>query len=160
MSLFKSRAAAPAAQASAGGSQPTGNQRRGQTGEDAAVLYLQARGYKVVVRNWRPAKEASSVLRGEIDCIAWHGKTLVFVEVKARTSNQQGTPQEAVTPAKQRQLSRLANAYISYQRLPDTPCRFDVVEVWLAAGDEAPRLALHQNAFDYCEGSRRGARIF
>ena len=156
MALFKSRAAAPPAAQTPLASR----QQRGQTGEDAAVRYLQARGYRVVVRNWRPAKEASSTLRGEVDCIAWHGKTLVFVEVKARSSNQQGTPQEAVTPAKQRQLSRLANAYISYHRLPDTPCRFDVVEVWLSTDAEAPRLALHQNAFDYCEESRRGARIF
>jgi len=154
MSLFKSRAAAPPT------SEPTSRQQRGQIGEDAAVSHLQARGYKIVTRNWRPAKEASSALRGEVDCIAWHGKTLVFIEVKARTSNQQGTPQESVTPAKQRQLSRLANAYISHHRLPDTPCRFDVVEVWLSAASSAPRLALHQNAFDYCESSRRGARIF
>ena len=42
----------------------------------------------------------------------------------------------------------------------ETPCRFDVVEVWLVDDASTPRLALHQNAFDYCEGSPRGARIF
>ena len=159
MALFQRRPTAPFTSPTPPAS-PASRQQRGQAGEDAAVDYLKAHGYAVVARNWRPAREASSTLRGEVDCIAWHGKTLVFVEVKTRSSNHQGTPQEAVTPAKQRQLSRLANAYISYHRLTDTPCRFDVVEVWLPDDAKAPRLALHQNAFDYCEGARNGSRIF
>ena len=122
-------------------------QQRGQTGEDAAVVFLKKNGYRIIERNWRPG----NALRGEVDCIAWHGKTLCFVEVKARTSTTKGAPQEAVTPTKQRQLSRLANAYVSMHRLVDIPCRFDVVEVWLA-GDTAtpPRIAHRRNAFDYC----------
>jgi len=120
-------------------------QQRGQTGEDAAAVFLKKNGYKIIERNWRPG----NALRGEVDCIAWHGKTLCFVEVKARTSTTKGAPQEAVTPAKQRQLSRLANAYVSLNRLVDVPCRFDVVEVWLD-DNNAPRLAHRRNAFDYC----------
>ncbi|MDQ3815347.1 MAG: YraN family protein [Armatimonadota bacterium] len=136
-------------------------QQRGQAGEDAAARFLQARGYRIIARNWRPGKESSGALRGEVDCIAWHGQILCFVEVKARTSNERGAPQEAVTSAKQRQLSRLANAYLSIHRLADTPCRFDVVEVWLSPDNATqPRVALHQNAFDYCEGPRRGSQIF
>jgi putative endonuclease len=137
---------------------------RGQAGEDIAVKYLEAHGYRVVARNWRPAKESSGALRGEIDCIAWLGATLCFIEVKARTSTNQGAPQEAVNANKQRQLSHLANAYVSLHRLVDTPCRFDVVEVLLPTGESPPRVALHQNAFDYVEGGRRtrarGARVF
>ena len=136
-------------------------QQRGQEGEETAVAFLKARGYRVIARNWRPGKESSGALRGEVDCIAWHGPTLCFVEVKARTSHERGAPQEAVHASKQRQLSRLANAYLSIHRLPDTPCRFDVVEVWLSPDESTPpRLALHQNAFDYCEGPRRGSRVF
>jgi putative endonuclease len=134
-------------------------QQRGQEGEDAAVRFLQAHHYHVVIRNWR----AGNSLRGEIDCIAWHGQILCFIEVKARTSNTHGAPQEAVTLSKQRQLSRLANAYVSLNRLDDVPCRFDVVEVWLSGDGIAPRVALHANAFDHVEGGsskRRGARIF
>jgi putative endonuclease len=133
-------------------------QKRGQAGEDAAVRLLEERGFRIIERNWRPG----NAMRGEIDVIAWQGKVLCFIEVKARTSNERGAPQEAVTRSKQRQLSRLANAYLSLRRLNDTPCRFDVVEVWLS-NDTAPRLALHQNAFDYIEAGStrgRGARIF
>ena len=134
-------------------------QESGQIGEDLAARHLQAQGYKIVTRNWRP----SGGMRGEIDIIAWIGKTLCFVEVKARRSNDHGAPQESVTISKQRQISRLANAYVSLHNLADVPCRFDVVEVWLPSDGTPSRLALHQNAFDYIESSakqRRGARIF
>jgi putative endonuclease len=131
-------------------------------GEDAAARHLQENGYRIVERNWRPG----NALRGEVDCIAWHGAILCFVEVKTRSSNDKGAPQEAVTTTKQRQLSRLANAYVSLHRLNDTPCRFDVVEVWTSEGQPL-RLALRRNAFDYIESRfngntsrRRGARIF
>jgi putative endonuclease len=137
----------------------TSTQKRGQDGEEAAARFLQHSGYTLLERNWR----AGNSLRGEIDCIARHGKTLCFVEVKTRASNEHGAPQEAVTRGKQRQLSRLANAYVSMHRLADVPCRFDVVEVWLPHDGTAPRLALHQNAFDYVESgpaAARGARIF
>jgi putative endonuclease len=127
---------------------PAPRQRRGQAGEDAAVTYLQSRGYRIVARNWRPG----NAVRGEVDCIAYQGAVLCFIEVKTRSSNDRGAPQEAVTRGKQRQLSRLANAFISRHRLDDVPCRFDVVEVWLSGESDgrAPRLALRQNAFDYC----------
>ena len=123
----------------------TSPQKRGQHGEEAAARFLQRNGYTLVERNWR----VGNALRGEIDCIARHGKTLCFVEVKTRASNEHGAPQEAVTRGKQRQLSRLANAYVSQHDI-EAPCRFDVVEVWLADDASIPRIALHPNAFDYC----------
>ena len=144
--------------------------QRGDWGEDEAVRFLEARGFALVERNWRPGKiegshkregAADGAMRGEIDCIAWHGKTLCFIEVKTRSSNDWGAPQEAVTKSKQRQISRLANAYVSLHKLHDTPCRFDVVEVWLSQ-TAPPRLALHSNAFDYqsASPSSRGSRVF
>ena len=124
-------------------------QKRGQTGEDAAAMQLQKAGYRIVARNWRPgSKSGGTGMRGEIDIIAWHGKILCFIEVKTRSSTNFGAPQEAVNRAKQRQISRLANAYVSFHRL-DVSCRFDVAEVWLSP-DAPPRIAFHQNAFDYC----------
>jgi putative endonuclease len=114
-----------------------------------AALFLQSKGYEIVARNWR----AGNALRGEVDCIAWHdrGRTrvLCFIEVKTRASDAGGAPQEAVNAAKQRQLSRLANAYVSTHSI-EAPCRFDVVEVWLADDSSLPRVALRPNAFDYC----------
>ncbi len=123
-------------------------QQRGRIGEDLAALFLQSRGFELVERNWRAGQRGQG-LRGEVDCIAWHHNTLCFVEVKTRSSNDFGRPQESVTLAKQRQLSRLANAYVSQHRI-GSPCRFDVIEVWLPlTRDQKPRIALRPNAFDY-----------
>jgi putative endonuclease len=131
---------------------------RGQAGEDAAARFLEARRYKIITRNWRPG----NALRGEVDCIAWDEaarprRVLCFIEVKARKAKlpvgrEYSAPQEAVNVAKQQQLSRLANAFVSVHNITDVPCRFDVVEVWLDENGAAERLALHRNAFDYCGG--------
>jgi len=130
---------------------------RGQRGEDLAAHHLESLGWQIIARNWRPG----NALRGEIDIIARDGKILCFVEVKTRSSNQHGAPQESVTRAKQKQISALANAYVSLQKLDDTPCRFDVIEVWLPGNGEA-KLALHRNAFDFIPASRgkSGSRVF
>jgi putative endonuclease len=125
---------------------------RGQIGEDAAARFLEKQNFKIIARNWRPG----NALRGEVDCIAWDEaaprRVLCFIEVKTRRDNRKGAPQEAVNAAKQRQLSRLANAFVSMHKIDDVPCRFDVVEVWLEADGNFARLALHSNAFDYCGG--------
>lgn len=150
--------------------QATNRQQLGEKGENEAVRFLETRGFAIIERNWRPGKigntnhrdgQADGAMRGEIDIIARSGKILCFIEVKARTSSERGAPQEAVTPSKQRQISRLANAYISIFQLHDTPCRFDVVEVWLQNNGES-QIALHQNAFDYQAVSprSRSPRIF
>jgi putative endonuclease len=123
--------------------------QRGQQGEALAAQFLESRGFSIIERNWRPGNS----LRGEVDLIAWHGsgrqKVLCFVEVKTRASNHRGAPQEAVNATKQRQLSRLANAYVSLHHIEEA-CRFDVVEVWLSDDNSLPRIALRPNAFDYC----------
>ena len=139
-------------------SQVRSSRQRGQQGEELAARFLEARGYRIIERNWRPTLAGAggkrSGMRGEIDCIAWQpnprGEILCFIEVKTRASDAFGTPQEAVTPSKQRQICRLANAYVSYHPT-NAACRFDVVEVWLSDDNRTPRIALHTNAFDYVE---------
>lgn len=125
--------------------------QRGQNGEELAARELLSRGYRIIERNWRPGRGQ----RGEIDCIAWTRdergeKVLAFVEVKTRRNDAAGAPQEAVTPAKQRQIARLAHLYVSLHRHADITCRFDVMEVWLD-DDAPPRCRLHCNAFE-CDG--------
>jgi putative endonuclease len=94
----------------------------GRAGEDRAAAWYRAHGYAILERNWRcPA--------GEIDLICARGRTLVFVEVKARTSATHGHPFEAVTPAKQRRLGRLAFTYLQNQRVYWAELRFDAVAV-------------------------------
>lgn len=127
-------------------------QQIGRDGESIAVAFLQHQGFEVVARNWRPRRAG---LRGELDIIAWQntpqGRFLCFIEVKTRSSEELGAPQEAVTPVKQRQISALAQAYVSLNHLPEISCRFDVVEVWLLAEEKLPRVALHINAFEFVE---------
>ena len=100
----------------------------GARGERETLDFLEVRGYRVVDTNVRPL---GGMARGEIDVIAWEGEYLVFCEVKTRRTalGNQGTPAEAVDARKQKQLTRLALAYIAKHDLDDVPCRFDVVEV-------------------------------
>ncbi|HEX8552033.1 MAG TPA: YraN family protein [Abditibacteriaceae bacterium] len=125
---------------------PNLRQQRGREGEEIAARALQEQGMEIVERNWHPPHGAE--LRGDIDILAREGNILCFIEVKARSNDERGAPQQAVTRAKQKQLSRLANAYVSLHQIDDVPCRFDVVEVWLG---QSPRVVVHRNAFDYQE---------
>ena len=115
-------------------------QIRGRIGEDAAAQALAARGYRVLVRNLRLG-------RGEIDLVCEQDGDVVFVEVKARRGAGFGTPAEAVTPRKQRALVALAARYLTRTGGADRTCRFDVVEVWLAAGDRVVRVDVLPDAF-------------
>jgi len=71
---------------------------------------------------------------------------IVFVEVKARRSHAFGTPEEAVTRAKQRKLIRTAYAYLARQGSPNTPWRIDVIALDLNAQGEVVRLEHLENA--------------
>jgi len=113
---------------------------RGRAGEDAAVQALTARGYRVLGRNIRLG-------RGEIDLVCVHDGDIVFVEVKARSGAAFGTPAEAVTLRKQRALLALAARYLGRTGHGDRTCRFDVVEVWLSAGDQPARVDVLRDAF-------------
>lgn len=112
----------------------------GPEGEALAAEYLREKGFRILARNYRTAW-------GEIDIIARDGGTYCFVEVKARRHIRQGTPFEAVTPAKQRKLYKMALTYLQEKDLGDQPARFDVVAVLFPPG-EPPRLELLTNAFE------------
>ncbi|MCP3979724.1 MAG: YraN family protein [bacterium] len=97
-------------------------QRLGLRGEHAAALALERRGLSVLQRRYR-------CRLGEVDLVARDGDAIVFVEVKARRGSGYGEPAEAVTPAKQRRLARVALRYLQQRGWLERPCRFDVVEV-------------------------------
>lgn len=80
----------------------------------------------VVARNWRCAAHG---LRGELDVVAWEDGVLVVCEVKTRRGRDTGGPLLAVTPAKYRQLRRLAGAYLAETGLVAVEVRFDLVGV-------------------------------
>ncbi len=77
---------------------------------------------RIVERNYR-------IRSGEIDIVANDAGTVVFVEVKTKTSGDFGDPVEEVTTQKQRQIVSMGEYYATYCCPPDTPCRFDVVTV-------------------------------
>lgn len=109
-------------------------------GEDAAAAYLERIGMEVLERNWRTQA-------GEIDIVALDGVEVVFVEVKTRRSERAGTADEAVSPAKQRRIAKLANAYLKQAGLSgDTAVRFDAVAIRVLAPDRA-LLRHHRAAF-------------
>jgi putative endonuclease len=115
----------------------------GKEGENIAAAWLISHGYTLVARNYRKRF-------GEVDIIASHDGYLVFIEVKTRASNRYGSPLEAVTVKKQRQLSRIAIDYLTRNKLLDTQCRFDVVSVILAKG-QMPKVDVIVNAFEFIQ---------
>ena len=80
-------------------------QRVGRWGEQAAAEYLEKQGYIILERNFRSA-------HGEVDIIARQENILVFVEVKARSSNRYGMPEYSVTPKKRMHIMSAAQEYI------------------------------------------------
>ena len=94
----------------------------GKQGEELAAAYLQKKGFLIKEKNYRQKV-------GEIDIIAQEGSTLVFVEVKTRSSLQFGQPYEAITHHKQRQLRRVAEDYLSRNNKLNTIVRFDVISI-------------------------------
>ena len=116
-----------------------GRQALGISGENLACAELQRRGYAILERRYRTRL-------GEIDIIARDGATLVFVEVKARLTDDFGGAAAAVTAWKQRRIARMAMDYLSRRTLGDCPCRFDVVAIDVDAA--GPRVIVYPNAFD------------
>lgn len=112
----------------------------GIVGEDLAVDVLTSRGYAILERRYRTD-------HGELDIIALDGETLVFVEVRAKATDECGTAAESVTREKQRRVVRMAAAYLAGHGLVDPRCRFDVVAIDDALSD-APAITVYAGAFD------------
>lgn len=119
---------------------PKNPKELGVAGERAAKAYLEARGYTILHENY-------ATPLGEIDLIAREGETLVFIEVKARSSEEYGPPEASVTRGKQRQIVKAAELYLLKARLQEVACRFDVVAVTFLKEGEAPWIELIRNAF-------------
>ena len=84
---------------------------------------------------------------GEIDLIALDADTVVFVEVKTRSTTAAGDPTEAITPAKQRKMTQSALAYLKRRGWLQRRARFDVVAiVW--DGEHTPEVRHFRNAFE------------
>lgn len=113
----------------------------GDEGERAAARFLRRQRFRILARQYRSTY-------GEIDLIALDGDWLVFVEVKTRRGNAAGAPGEAITPDKQRRLSRAATAFVQQRKLHQQRTRFDVVAVTWPEGTRTPQIQHYRHAFE------------
>jgi putative endonuclease len=115
----------------------------GIRGETYAYWYLRRHGYVFVARNFTPRAS-----KGEIDMVGYDGKTLAFVEVRTRTVREEmsALPELSVTPGKQHVLARTAQHFLTERRVPECPCRFDVLAIDNSPG-KPPVVRLHKDAF-------------
>ncbi len=112
----------------------------GEMGEDVAHRYLRGRGCTVVARNYRMRSGA-----GELDLVVWHRKTLVFVEVKTRSTGEFGEPERAVDGEKQQKVIRAGRDYARRAGVEWECTRFDIVSV--VAEKSRVRIEWIQDAF-------------
>jgi len=96
----------------------------GSRGEKLARKYIKKQGMKILEANYR-------ALRGEIDIIAQEDGQIVFIEVKTNDAGSNVSPELRVNPAKQRQIGKIARAYLQKTRKHGIDCRFDVIGVIL-----------------------------
>jgi putative endonuclease len=113
----------------------------GQQGERLAEEYLTKKGWRLIARQF-------NAIPGEIDLIMEDGDTLVFIEVKARTTDRYGSPYEAVDDAKQHHIVQTALYYLKQQAQLERRSRFDIVSItWPNGRDNPPTIDHFPNAF-------------
>ena len=113
--------------------------RRGREGEDLAAGHLAGLGWELIARNHRCPQ-------GEVDLILRAGKEIHFVEVRSRTGEAKGAPEESVGRTKARRVVAAATDWARQNGGLHQRFRFDVVAVTFGGGD--PRVVLFRDAFD------------
>lgn len=98
----------------------------GKKGELIAAKYLQSIGYKIIETNWKASHT-------EVDIIAEHENQLVFVEVKTRSYDYYGSPEEFVDGKKQQNLTFAANRYMEKTEY-EGEIRFDIIAIIMQNG--------------------------
>lgn len=110
----------------------------GRRGEELAARHLAAKGYEILIRNWRCET-------GELDLVVKDGECLALVEVRTRRGRALGSPEESITPAKQARLAALAEAYVQATEWPGD-YRIDIVAVEMDLGGRLLRVDHYENA--------------
>lgn len=113
------------------------NRKTGQLVENLAAGALEQKGYQILKRNF-------SNRFGEIDIIAQDKNTLVFAEVKAKTGEEFGMPEEMINPAKLQKIRHMAQIYMDDKTLL---CRIDVIAVVLSPDNTLLRLTHYENVY-------------
>jgi len=112
------------------------NQRIGKWGEETAAEYLTQHNYEIIARNVRTPY-------GEIDIIARQGDVTIFVEVKTRTSNKMGLPEESITPRKRQHMLTAADHYAAENEIDHW--QIDVIAIEGKPGSK-PVITYFENA--------------
>jgi putative endonuclease len=116
----------------------------GDSGERIAALFLEQRGYKILLRNWRSPTRA-----GEIDLIAEDADGLVFVEVRARRSDVAGAPEESLTPRKRKRLMQVAQEFLAeHGEFANHAWRIDLVAIELNRAGKVVRMEVIKSAVE------------
>jgi putative endonuclease len=111
----------------------------GILGENLACEFLGNNGYQIIERNFRCPG-------GEVDIIAQHQETLVFIEVRTKRSRQFGSPEESITPKKMEHMRNVAAYYWQcHKGLPES-WRIDVIAIEMNSFGQANRIELIENA--------------
>ncbi|MGD8732125.1 MAG: YraN family protein [Anaerolineales bacterium] len=113
-------------------------QKLGSWGEKEAVHYLESKGYMILERNF-------NVLEGEIDVIAEKEDCIHFVEVKTRSSNRCGSPEQSLDLKKQRRLLRAGFEYLDRHLIEGWGFQFDLIAIECTPSREVIRLTHYQN---------------
>ena len=112
----------------------------GRLGEDLALGLLKKEGYQILNQNFRAAL-------GELDIVAKEGNTICFIEVRTKTSPEEGHPLESISFSKRRKLIQTALYYLQEKGLTEAHTRFDVIAVTPAA-DGQYEAELFKDAFE------------
>ena len=113
----------------------------GPLGEREAERHLLRQGMIILFRGYQDRV-------GEVDLIAVDHRTVVFVEVKTRSSDIAGDPEDAVDKGKQTKLTKTAIGFLKWHRLTECAARFDVVAIRWPDTFAPPQIKQYKNAFE------------
>ncbi len=113
----------------------------GPLGEREAERFLLRQGMIILFRGYQDRV-------GEVDLIAVDRRSIVFVEVKTRSSDIAGEPEDAVDEGKQTKLTKTAIGFLKWHRLTEYPARFDVVAIRWPETSDTPQIKHYVNAFE------------
>ena len=116
-----------------------GRRARGREAEGLAAAWLEGRGYRVLARN-------HALRLGEVDLVCERERVLCFVEVRSRTGDEHGGPEETVDRRKARRVVLAAADWLERNDGAGRDVRFDVVAVTF--GEGSPRIVHFPAAFD------------
>jgi putative endonuclease len=120
-----------------------GNLKLGRWGEKVAAAYLSSQGYTILGNNLRTPY-------GEIDLLVRQADSLVFVEVKTRSSSSLGLPEISITPRKFAHMTAAAQSYLLDHPELDQPWRIDVISIQCRPSGQPPDITHFENVNDVC----------